>query len=147
LTILMNLAIVPSKLFQLITKSQMSSVASRRLPTEGPSAGGNEFDDLDDYDAGLDDPFSDNYVVPGAKEREAAAKATEKESTSKGKSGAGLGIDEEIDTKKPRAPRVKLDEHRYGPLYLRWILLIQIQTSLCCRNSKITEEGCRSFEI
>jgi len=91
----------------------MTSVTSRQLPTEGPAAGGgDEFDDLDDYDAGLD-PFSDNYVLPGAKEREAAAKAREQESTKQGKSGAGLGIDEEIDTRKPRAPRVKLDEHRY----------------------------------
>jgi len=84
----------------------MSSLAtSRPLPTEGPTAGGG--DDLFDYDVDdINDPFSENYVVPGSKERA-------KEAASKSKSGAGLGIDEEIEiTKKPRAPRVKLDEDR-----------------------------------
>jgi replication fork protection complex subunit Csm3/Swi3 len=85
-----------------------SSPTSRPLPTEGPSAGGDEFDDLFDYEVGgEDDPFSENYKVP-----ETAPAA--KETNSKGKSGAGLGIDEEVEvTRKPRAPRVKLDEHRY----------------------------------
>ncbi|KAF7862643.1 hypothetical protein EAF04_007516 [Stromatinia cepivora] len=90
----------------------MNSPASRPLPTETPNAGGNEFNDLDDlfdYDAGdTNDPFSDNYVVPGSKDKEKA-----KDSASNTKSGAGLGIDEEIEvTKKPRVPRVKLDEHK-----------------------------------
>jgi replication fork protection complex subunit Csm3/Swi3 len=81
------------------------------LATGGPSTGGgNEFDDLEDY--GFDDPndpFSDNYVVPGAKEREKAALDKDK-----GKDNDGLGITEAIEvTKKPRAPRVKLDENRY----------------------------------
>jgi replication fork protection complex subunit Csm3/Swi3 len=86
----------------------MSSPAtSRPLPTEGPSAGGGD-DDLFNYDVDdINDPFSENYMVPGSKERA-------KEAASKSKSGAGLGIDEEIEiTKKPRAPRVKLDEDRY----------------------------------
>ena len=79
----------------------------RALPTVGPSAGGgDEFDDLFDYGiGGEDDPFSENYKAPN---RPAA-----KETTNTGKSGAGLGIDEEVEvTRKPRAPRVKLDEHR-----------------------------------
>lgn len=79
----------------------------RPLPTEGPSAGGgDEFDDLFDYEVGgEDDPFSENY--------KAATNPAAKETESKGKSGAGLGIDEEVEvTRKPRAPRVKLDEHR-----------------------------------
>src|SRR6187402_1543286 len=91
----------------------MSDTASRPLPTEGPSAGGgDEFDDLFNYevDGGINDPFSENYEVPEAKERA-------KEAASKAKSGAGLGIDEEIEvTRKPRAPRVKLDEDRWGIL-------------------------------
>jgi replication fork protection complex subunit Csm3/Swi3 len=82
---------------------------SRPLPTEGPSAGGDEFDDLFDYDAGFNDPndpFSENYVPPASKEKP-------NEGGNKGKSGAGLGIDEEVEvTRKPRAPRVKLDEQR-----------------------------------
>ncbi|TEY57564.1 hypothetical protein BOTCAL_0213g00070 [Botryotinia calthae] len=90
----------------------MDSPPPRPLPTETPNAGGNEFDDLDDlfdYDAGdANDPFSDNYVVPGSKDKE-----TTKNSERNPKSGAGLGIDEEIEvTKKPRVPRVKLDEHK-----------------------------------
>jgi len=85
-----------------------SSPRSRPLPTEGPSAGGDEIDDLFDYDINdPNDPFSENYNAPGAKE-------TAKETGSKGRSGAGLGIDEEVEiTRKPRAPRVKLDENRY----------------------------------
>jgi replication fork protection complex subunit Csm3/Swi3 len=84
-----------------------SPPTSRPLPTEGPSAGGDEFDDLFDYDVGgEDDPFSDNYKVPNKA-------PPPKEPASKGKGGAGLGIDEEVEvTRKPRAPRVKLDEHR-----------------------------------
>ena len=85
-----------------------SSTTSIPLPTGGPTAGGDEFDDLFDYDIdGENDPFSANYKVPGAKE-------AAKESVNAGKSGANLGIDEEIEvTRKPRAPRVKLDENRY----------------------------------
>lgn len=90
----------------------MDSPPLRPLPTETPTAGGNEFDDLDDlfdYDAGdVNDPFSDNYVVPGSKNKEAA-----KDSASNAKSGADLGLDKEIEvTRKPRVPRVKLDEHK-----------------------------------
>ena len=87
-------------------------VTSRPLATEGQSAGGTEFDDLDDlfdYDArDENDPFSDNYKPPSKNN-------TVKQSTKKaGNSGAGLGIDEEVEvTKKARAPRVKLDEHKY----------------------------------
>ncbi|TVY46376.1 Chromosome segregation in meiosis protein [Lachnellula occidentalis] len=87
-----------------------SPITSRPLPTEGPSAGGDEFDDLFDYDGDINDPFSENYVVPQSKD---TTNNTSKELGSKGKSAAGLGIDEEIEvTRKPRAPRVKLDEHR-----------------------------------
>lgn len=86
----------------------MSDTNSRPLPTEGPSAGGDEFDDLFNYDADINDPFSDNYV--SAKERQKQNEAAEKD---KSKSGTGLGIDEEVEvTRKPRAPRVKLDENR-----------------------------------
>ncbi|TVY85793.1 Chromosome segregation in meiosis protein, partial [Lachnellula willkommii] len=85
-------------------------VTNRPLPTEGPSAGGDEFDDLFDYDGDINDPFSENYVVPQKKDDSNNAS---KDSGSKGKSAAGLGIDEEVEvTRKPRAPRVKLDEHR-----------------------------------
>ena len=93
--------------FVSILPEKMSS--PRALPTEGPSAGGgDEFDDLFNYEVGgEDDPFSENYKVPN---KVPAAK----ENTSKGKSGAGLGIDEEVEVaRKPRAPRVKLDENRY----------------------------------
>jgi hypothetical protein len=78
------------------------------LPTEAPTAGGgSEFDDLFDYEiGGEDDPFSENYKAP--------PKTAPDSTTNKAKSGAGLGIDEEVEvTRKPRAPRVKLDEHRF----------------------------------
>lgn len=84
----------------------MATKAAAPLPTGGPTAGGDEFDDIFDYDiGGVNDPFSENYVIPGSKD-------TAKPATSRTE-GAGLGIDEEIEvTRKPRAPRVKLDEHR-----------------------------------
>ncbi|RAL68663.1 hypothetical protein DID88_007372 [Monilinia fructigena] len=92
----------------------MDSPPTRPLPTETPNPGGNEFDDLDDlfnYDAGdmqMNDPFSENYVVPGTKGKEKV-----KDSASNAKNGAGLGIDEAIEvTRKPRVPRVKLDEQK-----------------------------------
>lgn len=89
------------------------STTSAPLPTGGPTAGGDEFDDLSDYDIdGENDPFSANYKVPGAKE-------TAKDSTGGGRSGENLGIDEEIEvTRKPREPRVKLDEHRCVGCYI-----------------------------
>lgn len=87
-----------------------AGLVSRPLPTEGPSAGGG--DDLDDlFNYGVDDendPFSENYKPPVAKD-------SANDLGSKGKSGSGLGLDEEVEvTRKPRAPRVKLDEHRYA---------------------------------
>jgi replication fork protection complex subunit Csm3/Swi3 len=86
-----------------------SSATSRPLPTEGPSAGGHdELDDLGDlfdYDVGDEnDPFSDNYKPPNK---------TKEPSSKDNANGAGLGIDEEVEvTRRPRAPRVKLDENR-----------------------------------
>jgi replication fork protection complex subunit Csm3/Swi3 len=88
----------------------MSSPAtSRPLPTEGPTAGGDELDDLFNYDVDdINDPFSENYIVPGSKE-------TTKEAAAKAKANADLGIDQKLEiTRQPRAPRVKLDEDRYG---------------------------------
>jgi replication fork protection complex subunit Csm3/Swi3 len=84
-----------------------TSVASRPLPTDGPTAGGDELDDLFDYDVDdINDPFSENYVVPGSKERA-------KEEAAKAKADADLGIDKKLEiTRQPRAPRVKLDEDR-----------------------------------
>jgi replication fork protection complex subunit Csm3/Swi3 len=85
------------------------------LTTGAPSAGGDEFDDIFNYDVGEEeDPFSENYKIP-------SKKPTVTETASKGKNGAGLGIDEEVEvTRKPRAPRVKLDENRYVPVITRF---------------------------
>ena len=97
--------------------------STRALPTEGPSAGGGddlEFGDLFDYEvAGEDDPFSDNYKT--------TSNPAVKEAAIAGESGAGLGIDEEVEiTRKPRAPRVKLDEHKFVvcPI-IRVVLMMQ----------------------
>ena len=81
----------------------MSSPGSG-LPTQGPAA--NVFEDeLRDED----DPFSENYVPKKLQGAFPANTTTQ----AKG-AAAGLGIDEEVEvTRKPRAPRVKLDEHRY----------------------------------
>ena len=86
-----------------------TAVASRPLPTETPNAGGNEFDDLLNYDAGdVNDPFSENYISEARKEREA------REAAEKKAAGDVLGLDEQLDLpRKPRAPRVKLDEERF----------------------------------
>ncbi|KAF8858766.1 Swi3-domain-containing protein [Acephala macrosclerotiorum] len=82
----------------------MSDTESRPLPTEGPTAGGDELDDLFNY--GIDDeddPFADNYVSSKAKERQ--KKADDER--------AKQAVDAEVEiTRKPRAPRVKLDENR-----------------------------------
>lgn len=89
-----------------------AGVGSRPLPSGEPSTGGNDLDDdLFNYEVdGEDDPFGDNYKEPVL-----AKKDTSKDTGSKDKSGSGLGIDEEVEvTRKPRAPRVKLDEHRYN---------------------------------
>ena len=77
------------------------------LPTGAPTAGGDEFGDLFDYDIdGENDPFNDNYKVPGSTDVPKLASNLRND-------GGGLGIDEEIEvTRKPRVPRVKLDEHR-----------------------------------
>ncbi|EPE35388.1 hypothetical protein GLAREA_11087 [Glarea lozoyensis ATCC 20868] len=75
------------------------------LSTEGPSAGGGAFEhELREED----DPFSEHYVP---KRLQGAFPA---DTNTKSKAlAAGLGIDEEVEvTRKPRAPRVKLDEHR-----------------------------------
>jgi replication fork protection complex subunit Csm3/Swi3 len=76
------------------------------LPENRPTSVGDEFGDLFDYDIDDEnDPFSDNYKPPAAKEREAQAE--------KARNDAALGIDEEVEvTRKARAPRVKLDEDR-----------------------------------
>lgn len=84
--------------------SKMSDTESRPLPTEGPTAGGDELDDLFNY--GIDDendPFADNYVSNKAKERQRNAD----------EENAKQAVDAEVEiTRKPRAPRVKLDENR-----------------------------------
>lgn len=88
----------------------MSSLESpsRPLPSGGPSAGGDEYDDFDDlFNYDIDDT---------AEVSNKPTKATEssKGSANKKKPADGLGIDEAIEiTRKPRAPRVKLDENRW----------------------------------
>jgi replication fork protection complex subunit Csm3/Swi3 len=83
------------------------SSATSPLPSNEPIADGDEFGDLFDYDIDDEnDPFSENYKPPAAKERE-------KEAAEKAKNDVALGIDNEVEvTRKARAPRVKLDENR-----------------------------------
>lgn len=60
---------------------------------------------VDDYLADWDDdPFRSPSPEPGAKKKD--------DNSKKRKDPDTLGIDEQIDVKKPRAPRVKLDEAR-----------------------------------
>lgn len=94
-----------------------AALANRPLPSGGPTAGGDEFDDLDNYDFdGPDDPFSENYK----------SKTTVKDTT-KDKTDDDLGLKEVEVTKKIRAPRVKLDEHRQvSPLSMLLVLLVLI---------------------
>jgi replication fork protection complex subunit Csm3/Swi3 len=96
-----------SEFFGSFEAKMSTSVTSKPLPTDGPTAGGDELDDLFNYDVDdIDDPFSENYVVPGSKERA-------KEAAAKAKADADLGIDKKLEiTRAPRAPRVKLDEDR-----------------------------------
>ena len=78
--------------------------AERAQPAPGPAAGGDDLDDLYDYDAGLDEVFRD--IEP-------PKSATLMDAANKSRADNGLGIDKEVEVaKKPRVPRVKLDEDR-----------------------------------
>lgn len=65
-----------------------------------------EIDELFNYDAGVNDPFSDNYQpAPLPERREKTVQTSIHPSND-------LGIDDEITlTRKRRVPRVKLDEN------------------------------------
>jgi hypothetical protein len=109
------------------------------LSTEGPSAGGGLEYNLREED----DPFSDNYVPKNLQ----GAFPAETRTQSKG-TAAGLGIDEEVEvTRKPRAPRVKLDEHRYVDVLIPKFKLNNLQTTFGSWNSQITEESKRSPQV
>jgi replication fork protection complex subunit Csm3/Swi3 len=70
--------------------------------TPGPTTGKEKLDDLFDYDVDFDDVFRPLSPPKLAKPIERNGK------------GLGLGIDEEVEVaRKPRAPRVRLDEHKY----------------------------------
>ena len=78
-----------------------------------PAAAGDNLDDLFDYDAGLDDVFAD---------LEPPKTTTPTDTARRVLTDAGLGIDKEVEiVKKPRVPRVKLDEDRYFTEPLRCI--------------------------
>ncbi|KAH8660918.1 replication fork protection component Swi3-domain-containing protein [Tricladium varicosporioides] len=85
-----------------------SEVTNRPLPTEGPSAGGEQLDDLFDYDLDMeDDPFAEPLTTTAPPKLGAGNAGNNARKEDK------LGIDDEVEqTRKPRAPRVKLDEHR-----------------------------------
>lgn len=115
----------------------------RPLPTEEPSAGGgDEFDDLFDYEiGGEDDPFSESYKAPN---KAPAAK----DAASKGKSGAGLGIDEEVEVaRKPRAPRVKLDENRFATMVHCSNYADTSKITFSSRHPKVTEKSQGTSQI
>ncbi|RKF56944.1 Chromosome segregation in meiosis protein 3 [Golovinomyces cichoracearum] len=84
----------------------MNEDESGTFPIERPTTNKDELDELFNYDAGLNDPFSNNYQpVSTQKERE------DSRNTSSIHRNEDLGIDDEIDLiRKQRAPRVKLDE-------------------------------------
>jgi len=119
----------------------MASVTSRPLPLGGPSADGDEFDnDIFDYDVGGDnDPFSDNYKP----------QTTTNTMKDNSKDNAELGIDEEVEVlKKPRAPRVKLDENRYGlSTYRGLVLWLMFQITFRRWNPKVEKEGPEASQI
>jgi replication fork protection complex subunit Csm3/Swi3 len=78
--------------------------AARAQPASAPAAGGDDFDDLFDYDVELDEVFRDLEPRKPASPKDASRKER----------SDGLGIDKEVEVvKKARAPRVKLDENRY----------------------------------
>lgn len=80
----------------------MSSFSSNQQ-APGPAAGGGKLDDLFDYNVDMDEVFRD--ISP--------PRALTSRKTARGQDDSGLGIDEEVEVvRKPRAPRVKLDEDR-----------------------------------
>jgi replication fork protection complex subunit Csm3/Swi3 len=86
--------------------SYIDDVSSPKPAAREPTSG-EKLDDLFDYDVDFDDIFRPLSPPKPAKPVETSA-------FSKGQNGLGLGIDEEVEVvRKPRAPRVKLDEHRY----------------------------------
>lgn len=89
-----------------------SEINSRRLPAEGPAAGGDDLDDLFGFDAGLDDALRE--LTPPR-----VAPQSDGNKNKKRKSDI-LGLDEEVEVaKKIRAPKPKLDCDRYGGTILR----------------------------
>jgi replication fork protection complex subunit Csm3/Swi3 len=109
--------------------------SNRPLPSGGPSAGGDDFDDFDDlFNYDVDD-------VADLSNQPAKTAESSKNGANKKKIADGLGIDEAIDiTRKPRAPRVKLDENRSVPKEVCNSSLIKLfQAAICRRNSKIEE--------
>lgn len=105
-----------------------SEAATRLLPAAGPAAGGDELDDLFDYDAGLDDAFRD--ITP--------PRATAPKETSNSKGRDILGLDEQVEVaKKIRAPKPKLDENRLvSEDLLATYVLIMLQVIIIGWNSK-----------
>lgn len=78
--------------------------AARAQPAPGAAARADDFDDLFNYDAGLDEVFGD--LTP-------PKPASPKNTSRKARADIGLGIDKEVKIdKKERVPRVKLDENR-----------------------------------
>jgi replication fork protection complex subunit Csm3/Swi3 len=75
------------------------------LDTTGPSAGGDELDDLFNYDIDVDEAFRDL--------EEKANSNSNIGQDGKNKSGTDLGIDEEVQVKAARKPIPKLDDQRY----------------------------------
>lgn len=66
--------------------------------------------DIDNYDVDDWDPFADSGDDAAAKKKNDGGKET---NSKKRKDATGLGIDQEVSvSKKPRVPRVKLDEAR-----------------------------------
>ncbi|TQS37989.1 hypothetical protein Golomagni_01518 [Golovinomyces magnicellulatus] len=87
-------------------KDSMNENESGTPPTERPATYKDELDELFNYDAGLNDPFSNSYQpISTQQDRE------DSRNTSSVHRNEDLGIDDEIDLiRKQRTPRVKLDE-------------------------------------
>lgn len=76
------------------------------LDTTAPNAGGDELDDLFNYDIDVDAAFRSIEERAQASSNKDAQGATSKSKTD-------LGIDEEVQIKATRKPIPKLDQQRY----------------------------------
>lgn len=107
----------------------MVGTVLKPLPGKELTGEENGLDDLFNYDASSNDPFGDDYQPAFSQEKNKITNETAESS------GIDLGIDEKVEVaRRPRAPRVKLDENLYEHLnFSDDTILICFKFTFSCR--------------